>query len=197
MAHENAMTVLTDDDNEFAYAFLADRESYHNHKENSAYAVFLVEASLFGALLTTNAYGNFIENLPNANGAFLMFVIFIWALLHVFMRWQLRNRRIAALQVAILISALLDNLDGRELVIQKTEETRNSPMDSWLDYVIPRPSSTTRSKVDIKDYPEWYRSRYLIVQSKGTGAVFAEIFPTYGSIIMLLASLGYVFTNWT
>ena len=46
--------MLDDMNREFAYAFLADRESYHAHKETSAYTVFLVETGLFGALVTTN-----------------------------------------------------------------------------------------------------------------------------------------------
>jgi hypothetical protein len=33
---------LDEKNKEFAYAFLADRESYHAQKETSAYAVFLV-----------------------------------------------------------------------------------------------------------------------------------------------------------
>lgn len=48
---------LSEKDREFAYEFLSDRESYHSHKETSAYTIFAVEAAFFTALLTTNWYG--------------------------------------------------------------------------------------------------------------------------------------------
>ena len=77
------MSLLKEKHKQFAYAFLENREAYHSHKENSAYAVFLVETSLFGAMLTTNAHAHFIKNVPNPNIVFLMLVIFIWCLLHI------------------------------------------------------------------------------------------------------------------
>lgn len=91
---------LSDKDKEFAYAFLSDRESYHNHKESSAYTIFAVEAGFFGALLTTDWYAKIPSVICYPKLIVLtFFIVPIWILVHTFMRWQLRNRRIAALQV--------------------------------------------------------------------------------------------------
>jgi hypothetical protein len=38
---------LSEKDKEFAYQFLSDRESYHSHKETSAYTILAVESALF------------------------------------------------------------------------------------------------------------------------------------------------------
>jgi len=53
--------LLDERNKEFVYAFLADCESFHAQKETSAYTVFLVEAGLFGALITTNTVSNFLK----------------------------------------------------------------------------------------------------------------------------------------
>jgi len=70
------MTVLGAEDKKFAYAFLADREAYHSHKENSAYAVFLVEASLFGALHTASTAAAMLSNLEGLNIVFFYYFYF-------------------------------------------------------------------------------------------------------------------------
>ena len=177
------MTVLTDKDREFAYAFLPDRESYHSHKENSAYAAFLLEASLFSALITTDVYASFLEKFPNASLCFLAVILFLWALIHVFMRWQLRNRRIAAIQVSTLLRALLDDLQEKPPAITNNASRDARKADIILDYLIPWPRATHIPDTGLRNFPEWYRSRYFASQK--TGAVFGEAFPSYGSLVIL------------
>ncbi len=84
--------MLDDDNKHFAYAFLADRQSYHSQKESSAYVTFLVEAGLFGALWTTSMLSGFMNAFPDPKTVVLASVGFIWFLFHVLLRWQLRNR---------------------------------------------------------------------------------------------------------
>jgi len=187
--------MIDDDSKQFAYAFLADRESYHSHKETSAHATFLVEAGLFGALATTGTLADFLRSVPNAHIVVPLLIAFIWCLLHVQLRWQLRNRRIAAVQVATLLRAITDHLNKRP------EPARQAPvtggrLNTFFDYFIPRPNSTIIGDTKLQQFPDWYRLRYLAVQKEGTGASFGEIFPSYGSIAMLVASLAYVFLRW-
>jgi hypothetical protein len=187
-----AFIMLDEDSKQFAYAFLADRESYHSHKETAAHATFLVEAGLFGALATTCTLTDFLKSVPNAHTVVPLLIAFVWFLFHVLLRWQLRNRRIAALQVATLLRAITDDLTKRP------EPAKRAPViGGWLstsfDYFIPRPTSTIVGDAKLQQYPDWYRFRYLAVQKEGTGANFGEIFPPYGSIAMLVASLAYVF----
>lgn len=193
MTADREESLLSERDKEFAYAYLADRESYHAQKETSAHAVFLVETGLFGALIATNTIGDFLGG--SGNGVLLVLVVvFVWCLLHMFMRWQLRNRRIAAIQVGALILALTDHLGNRERA-REDSKTVVCSFERYLDYVVPRPKSTYQGDVQIEEYPAWYRERYAIVQER-TKASFGEIFPTYGSILILLASLLRVSMLW-
>ena len=194
MSTDGERILLDEKNKEFAYAFLADRENYHAQKETSAYAVFLVETGLFGALITTNTVPDFLKHSSGSGTVLVLFIIFVWCLLHVFMRWQLRNRRIAALQVGTLILALTDNLNNRS-----SSDVKSIQWDCWinkyLDYVVPIPKSTYQGDIDLVQYPDWFRVRYAIMQEKGTKASFGEIFPTYGSILMLLTSTAYVWLS--
>jgi len=55
--------------------------------------------------------------------------------------------------VATLISALLDNLAGRELVLEKKKEKTATKLDAFIDYIIPRPTSTVRKDVELSQFP--------------------------------------------
>ena len=181
---------LDEDAKRFAYAFLSDRQAYHTHKETSAYAIFLVETGLFSALVTTKTISEFLDR-GAPIWALLLYIVCIWLLLHVFMRWQLRNRRIAALQVGTLISALLDSLQSPPPATSKSQ--RKPRYDYlYLDFIIPCPDATFMGDVELSCYPQWFRERYLAQQSKGTGASFGEKFPTYGSILMLITAVAAV-----
>ena len=96
---------LRPDEIDFAYKFLSDRESYHDHKEQMAYVGFLIVTAFFTAIMTFN----WKESLACPQ-TMLSLAIPFWAFLHVFIRWQLRLRRFAALQVAALLSVILKNL---------------------------------------------------------------------------------------
>ena len=186
--------MLDKENKEFAYAFLADRESYHSQKETSAYTIFLVEAGLFAALWTTNTLETLRQILPKPYVLVPVLIIFLWGLFHIFLRWQLRNRRVAALQVATLIRALTDHLAKRPEPDLKVPEVACCP-GVILDHFIPVPRASIIGDVTLEQYPEWYRRRFHQVQSEGTGASFGEVFPSYGSIIMLVAALAYVFAK--
>lgn len=189
---------LSDKDKEFAYQYLSDRENYHSNKETSAYTIFAAEVAFFTTLLTTDLFNKIVAKICYPKLVVSITVFLIWLLVHRFLRWQLINRRLAALQVATLITVLLDNLktkdDGKANTStsdKKVPKTANF-FDRWI-WPRPVPSATSESDVDLKDYPDWYQKRYIIHQEKGTGAVTGEWFPTIGSIVLLIISLLYVF----
>jgi hypothetical protein len=195
-AHPNPLTggflVLDDDNKQFAYAFLADRESYHSQKETSSLTIFLLEAGLFGALWTTSVLADCMKVMPTPRAVVPALIVFIWCLFHATLRWQLRNRRIAALQVATLLHAIRDHLEKRpEPAIQVP--VVGGLLNTILDYFIPQPKSTIIGDDELQQFPEWYRLRYLLQQKNNQRANFGEVFPTYGSIVMLISTLVYVF----
>lgn len=161
---------LSDKDKEFAYQYLSDRESYHCH------------------IVSKICYPRVVLSI---------IVFLIWLLVHSFMRWQLINRRVAALQVGTLTTALLDYLKMKVNVETNTsnkESKAKKANDFWYyrDYLWPISTATLKSDVDLENYPDWYQKRYIAYQEKGTGAVRGEWFPTIGSFFMLIISLLYV-----
>ena len=192
---------LSDKDAEFASTFLADREGYHHHKEQMAYAAFLVEAALFGAFVTTNWQSSWLfktENwadwFPNVDPKLILWVILsiIWMLLHVFLRWQLFNRTIAALQVATCLKGILHGLQKKEVKPQNPP-SGGGQVSRWLKYIIPC-RTRLRVDVDLREYPEWYQHLFAETQNAGTGATFGEWLTSGGSIlIMVLMTCGVWF----
>src|SRR3972149_4418067 len=154
---------LSEEDKQFAYAFLSDRESYHSHKESSAYTIFAVEAGFFGALLTTDWY----TKIASATYCPKLIVV--------------------TLQVGTIITALLDDLKRVDTVVAQDSGQQITGIMLFMDYFVPVYSATIKGDVDIKSFPDWYRNRYIKFQQQdGTGAVTAEWFPTIGSLLILI-----------
>lgn len=181
------------DEIDFAYKFLSDRESYHHHKEQMAYIGFLIETAFFTAIMTFN----WNESLACPQSVLSLAIPF-WAFLHVFIRWQLRLRRFAALQVATVLSVILKNLTQ----VHEGETTSSNLLGkdkggnvsgpskrtypAWIDYLIPCPSAHIYSDVDIKGYPGWYQEEFKAAANRGTGALLGEHLVTWGSWLILI-----------
>ena len=183
--------VLSEKDKEFAYAFLSNRESYHGHKETTAYTIFAVEAALFGAMMTTDWYDRIAVVTCNPKLWALLFVLPSWLLAHAFMRWQLKNRRIAALNVGAILTALLGHLKEGTLPTEEAGKKASRAI-RFLDYLVPLPSATQTEDIGIEHFPAWYKNSYVKFQKGKTGAVVGEWFPTIGSLLILVYLLVYI-----
>ncbi len=183
---------LSDKDKEFAYAYLSNRESYHSHKETTAYTIFAVEAALFGAMMTTDWYIKIAGVTGHPTCVALSFVVLSWVLAHTFMRWQLRNRRMAALHVGAIITALLGYLKEENVTIHQARK-KASWVIQFLDYFVPLSSATPIGDIDIESFPLWYKNSYFKFQEGKTGANKGEWFPTIGSLLILCYLVVYIF----
>lgn len=67
--------------------------NYHNHKEIMAHAAVVLQIGLFVWIMSKDG-SELIEK-----GCVLILFILIWLLIHLYMRWELRNRRWAAMQI--------------------------------------------------------------------------------------------------
>lgn len=194
------MKKLSQEDTKFAYNFLADREAYHHHKEQMAYIGFLVQTAFFTAIMTFN-WASSSPSTTNMPPEFLLILaVPFWAFVHLFVRWQLRLRRYAALQVAALLSALLNNLSGsreettgdgnsagRENATDKTGSRWRKGFRWLLDWSFwPCPSAFPYADVDVSKFPSWYQEEFRSAISKGTGAVLGERLVTWGSGLILI-----------
>lgn len=80
----------------------SDLSSYQDHKENMANAGFLFQFTLLSGFITQR---DLITNLFKPKCTLSLLIIATWLIIHLFIRWQLRNRKKAALeQNGILLS---------------------------------------------------------------------------------------------
>ena len=88
--------------------------TYHDHKEKIAHAVLLVQVAIFGAVASVTNWPPALVSsaikVTDANKIWITFVVLfiVWVFSHGLLRWQLFNRRRAALQYAGVLSAVTD-----------------------------------------------------------------------------------------
>lgn len=104
---KQALEVKTDRAKHFLEILLNQQEIYHNHKETMAHAGVLVQIAIAAGILTKEDWPpvwldyNYYPAVFTTVG-----IILIWLLVHIFIRWQLRNRRGAALMYAAILRTL-------------------------------------------------------------------------------------------
>ena len=183
---------------------IAEMEIYHAHKENMAHAGLLVMLAVLGGILGLPKWpADWIPSLsffvPSRWTAFLGFFV-LWGLLHVFIRWQLRNRRAAAITQAGAIRALVEWIDRAPIsddlsryVPEATSVASPSPGTTywvtWLDWVIPFPRPTLHPDVGKEDYPKWLGEALRQQEKGGTGAIMGEWLVTLGSFFVLVVAV--------
>jgi hypothetical protein len=80
----------------FVRDLLSYMNSYHDHKENLAHASIAVMGGLVGSILITDTWPP--KWMTCFSPKIITLIVFIlWVLIHVYMRWQLRQRRSAAI----------------------------------------------------------------------------------------------------
>ncbi|PIW08784.1 MAG: hypothetical protein CO066_03380 [Comamonadaceae bacterium CG_4_9_14_0_8_um_filter_60_18] len=91
---------------------------YHNHKEQMAFSVFGLEGAFFVGLFLL---GNWPQTIESMNRITLSWIfVLVWVLFHLALRYQLRNRRLAAIMVAAYYDALTQKSD---LVFERSRHT--------------------------------------------------------------------------
>ena len=189
------MGKLSEEEEKFAYNYLSDREAYHHHKEQMAYIGFLVQTAFFTAIMTFNWNSSSPETTNVCPELILALAVPFWVLIHVFLRWQLRLRRYAALHIATLTNALLKNLKGSVVEItgnvppqeNATIRSKSRWWRSLADWSVwPLRSAFPAADIDISEYPDWYQNEFKSQVAKGTGAVFGERLVSSGSWLILI-----------
>lgn len=79
--------------------------NYHHHKEQMAYSIFALEGGFFVGLFFLGNWPASVEKMPLE--AMAGVIVMTWLLFHTALRYQLRNRRLAAIQVAGLRDTLM------------------------------------------------------------------------------------------
>ena len=171
---------------------LSQMHSYHNHKETMAHAAILVALAFVGAVLSSSTWPpQWIPPLQvSSRGVAAVGVTMVWLVIHVYMRWQMRNRRVAALYVACLLKVLRRWADTppSEEDLKPYQDTipPTHKIHFYVDLLIPWKWARVPSDEGMQGYPTAMVTEYL---KTDTGALFAENLVSYGSIMLVLVLL--------
>lgn len=165
---------------------------YHNHKENMANAGFLVQLSLFGAIISKGIWPpEWVQNvilLPKVATFTVYFML--WFLIHYYTRWQLINKRIGALYYAGLDKALLylvtNDLDKKDKAISVKDSHTPNLLKDFISKIIYIPNGYVKMDASTKGMPEFISREVSSMFNSKSGANSLEILVTYASIIIMI-----------
>jgi hypothetical protein len=181
---------------------LKDTRSYHDHKENMAHAGLLLQTGFLIWILSNNNWLKtyLVWGIP--------FFIFIWLLIHIYIRWQLRNRRWAAITIEAVERTLkkwADSTPNNEKMDTccKNAKSRKYCLNCLksiilrhIDYLIPCPKASLDSDIKKDIWPKDLCDEWTNHKKKSTGALCGECFLFLGSItILVLGVLSLIFGN--
>jgi hypothetical protein len=170
--------------------------AYHNHKETMAHAGVALEMALFVAIMSLNPWPpSWVPDIRLSARlvTFLAFVL-IWLLIHIFIRWELRGRRSAALHHAGLLRILRKWINEppteEDLQPYRGDSASHSKAKTLLDFLFPYPSANIPPDEEDEGYPTSIVKEWQSQKTKGTGAFRSEVFLFIGSgVIFILVCL--------
>jgi hypothetical protein len=174
---------------------MSQMHSYHDHKETMAHAAVVVVLAYVGGVISIQKWPP--EWVPticaSRDSVALAGAMAVWLFIHVYLRWQLRNRRVAALYVACLLKVLrgwtFTPPSQEDLQPYAQTASKRSSMHTWIDFLVPWPQARVPSDEGLEGYPTAMVEEYLRTK---TGAVFAETLVTFGSILLGLILLARI-----
>ena len=164
--------------------------SYHNAKEIMVHAGFLIEMSLFVALIKTDLASKLTSNI-------LSLVVFtiVWILLHVFIRLQQRLKRGATIRYNGYFVAFnafcITKLDDLNLDTDNFGRDRNIIL-LFLDNIIPISCIDIRFDLDNVEIPGFIIT-HLEEQRQPTQAIYYDWILTILSLIMYIISFLHIY----
>jgi hypothetical protein len=167
-------------------------ETYHNHKENMSNAGFLVQLSLFGAIISKGLWPpkwvSNVTDLPEL-GTFSVYFM-LWFLVHYYMRWQLINKRIAAMYFAGYDKSFLylttNDLIESDVTICSSDSHDASPWRDFISKILYIPGGFVKMDASVNGLPEFIAREVRGMFKSGSGANSLEILMTYASIILMI-----------
>lgn len=180
----------------FLELMLGQSETYHNHKETIAHAGMALQLAFAAGIISVGTWPPDWVTEVRLSPRFLSAsaVAAIWFLIHVFVRWQLRNRRWAAFQNAALVRTLrrwaIETPAPEKLASYKQpNRQRASTFLTFLDYLVPCQSASLHCDVDMSGWPVGLVEEWTEQIRTGTGAIKAEWLLWVGSVFVLLLGL--------
>jgi small-conductance mechanosensitive channel len=168
------------------FARMSHVHSYHDHKETMAHAAILVTLALAAGVLSATPWPpQWVPTLRISSKAVaFVAVVALWLLIHIYMRWQLRKRRVAAVYYAAILKVLrtwaTNPPSAKELTPWGEPPPRVGKFDVFLDLMF-WPGSDLTSDEEITGYPT---QLVKILRETKTGATTGEVIVTAGSLLI-------------
>ena len=175
----------------FLEHLLDKHDTYHHQKENMAHAGIMLQAAIFGGIISiTHLENTWLAEIASQK-IFIIFVLVIWMLLHIYIRIQLRLKRWAAINYAGCFRAFREfvNKDFKtiEILPSNIPGYRTKEIFSHFDLLIPIPTSQIKSDVGNEDYPKFIANKIQEQYDEHkTGSSRYEWFLTIASYTMLI-----------
>lgn len=163
---------------------------YHNHKETMAHVGVAVQMAVFGAILVADTWPpSWVPSITIDQRIVAAICIFgIWAFVHVFVRWQLRQRRVAASWYAAMITTLAKWTVTPPTIktpLTTKNKTKKDRLKTFIDHIYPVVTELT-SDIEIEDY---YKELKESLEEQKTRAIGGEVILFFASAMMLLLIL--------
>ena len=170
---------------EAARQILSHSTSYHDHKETMAYSAVALQFGLLAAVM----------NMPPDRGwpfDYLLGIIgtLLWCYLHVFVRWQLWNRRIAALRIStammVVMSSLCDDTSERNVDWELARPGKSRPK---TDHLWPTHDAEALRHAAAADLPKWFYDKTATGVSRTFLAEQAVSSVSFTTLALILCSI--------
>lgn len=183
----------------FLNHLITENEAYHTHKEKMAHAGLLVMLALCGGIISVDQWPpKWIQELyQKTHSQYISFLSFflLWFLLHVYIRWQLINRRIAAFIQMTAYKALskwvccysyprIDDL-GYTKYKNNNQKQCCYCLINLLDYIIPTHCVNLQQIHQSYNLPKWL-SDQVDEEIKNFDPIPGEWLVSLGSFVILI-----------
>lgn len=173
-------------------------ELYHSHKETTAHAGVTLQFGLMAGVLSLSSPlpPSWVPSISLSPKFLLVFgFVALWLLFHVFIRWQLRNRRWAAIWNAALTATLRNwaatpptPADMAPFALQGVQAKRSRLLIA-CDLLFPCTGASLHSDVSRFGWPTALVNMWVEQERTGTGALGAEWLLWLGSVFALVVGL--------
>ena len=166
----------------------SDFSSYHDHKETMGHAAVVVQGALFVTAMQGDVWRLLCDYGVWGFGFFTTF----WMLIHVYMRWQLRLRRFAAIQWDGIVRTLAWCATNEEIPQQALKhyevEERGEPhgLNELADMLFPIFAGGLRWDHNAWGYPLRLTEELKAVHNPGNWNRLGEWIPTGASLLMFV-----------
>jgi len=170
--------------------------AYHNHKETMAHTALVMQTAIFAYVMTADKQELSKFSKPTIAGAAL-----VWLGIHLYIRWQLRNRRWAAAQVGGLRAAMgkwtIEDPQDNDLTSYLPTDTVNTKslcgmLKKVADFLFPYRGGG----IPVDKHSEGFPAGIVELMKKNkSGGIISEWLIFAGSVLMLLMILLRMFLS--